>query len=58
MLEPPSTLRQGEGDALAMIALQLDGTVKDGAIELQGDHRERVAFALTQRGWRFKHSGG
>ena len=34
------------------------GTVKDGAIELQGDHRERVAFALTQRGWRFKHSGG
>lgn len=34
------------------------GTVKDGAVEIQGDQRERVAAALEQRGWRVKRAGG
>jgi translation initiation factor 1 len=34
------------------------GTVKDGTIEIQGDHRERVAEALQQAGYRTKFSGG
>ena len=34
------------------------GTVKDGAVELQGDHREKVEAALLARGLRSKRSGG
>ncbi|MGD8896506.1 MAG: translation initiation factor [Acidobacteriota bacterium] len=34
------------------------GTVKDGALELQGDHRERVEAALAARGLHSKRSGG
>jgi translation initiation factor 1 len=34
------------------------GTVKDGALELQGDQREKVEAALTERGLRSKRSGG
>ena len=34
------------------------GTVKDGAVEIQGDHRERVADALRARGYTVKQSGG
>jgi translation initiation factor 1 len=34
------------------------GTVKDGALELQGDHRTRVEQALAARGLRSKRSGG
>jgi translation initiation factor 1 len=34
------------------------GTVKDGVVELQGDHRERVEAALAERGLRSKRSGG
>lgn len=34
------------------------GTVKDGALELQGDHRERVEAALAARGLRSRRSGG
>jgi translation initiation factor 1 len=34
------------------------GTVKDGALELQGDHREKVEAALRARGLRSKRSGG
>lgn len=34
------------------------GTVKDGALELQGDHRARVEQALASRGLRSKRSGG
>lgn len=33
------------------------GAVKEGAVELQGDHRERVAERLGQR-YRVKLSGG
>lgn len=34
------------------------GTVKDGALELQGDHRPRVEAVLDARGLRWKRSGG
>ncbi len=34
------------------------GTVKDGAIEIQGDHRDKVTEALQQAGYRVKFTGG
>ena len=34
------------------------GTTKDGVIEIQGDHRERVAQIVTERGWPLKRVGG
>ena len=34
------------------------GTVKDGVIEVQGDHVERVMAALTTHGYVVKRSGG
>ena len=34
------------------------GTVKDGVIEVQGDHSERVIEALKGRGWVVKRAGG
>jgi translation initiation factor 1 len=34
------------------------GTVKDGRIEIQGEHRERVLELLAQLGYRPKASGG
>ena len=34
------------------------GTVKDGVLELQGDHRDRIESALSQRDLRFKRAGG
>lgn len=34
------------------------GTVKDGTIEVQGDHCERVIESLKQQGWVVKRAGG
>ena len=34
------------------------GTFKDGELEIQGDHRERVATALAAMGYKIKHVGG
>jgi len=34
------------------------GTVKDGTIELQGDHREKAAARLTAQGYEVKLAGG
>ena len=34
------------------------GTVKDGEIEIQGDHRERIAARLEQLGYKVKLVGG
>lgn len=34
------------------------GTVKDGRIEIQGDHRERVAEELRRLGYKVKFVGG
>lgn len=53
-------------DALALAALgkQLrtacgsGGTVKDGAIEIQGDHVDTVLAALAEQGHRARRTGG
>ncbi len=34
------------------------GAVKDGAIEIQGDHRDTVEAELARRGYRVKRTGG
>jgi translation initiation factor 1 len=34
------------------------GTSKDGVIEIQGDHREKVAAALQRLGYKTKMAGG
>jgi translation initiation factor 1 len=53
-------------DAAALVKLGQDlkaacgtgGTVKDGAIEVQGDHIEKVMNLLQQRGFQVKRAGG
>ena len=34
------------------------GTVKDGRIEIQGDHRDRIVAELEAMGYRAKRAGG
>ena len=34
------------------------GTVREGTIEIQGDHRDRLVRALEEKGWKVKRSGG
>ena len=34
------------------------GTVKDGRIEIQGDHRDRIVQELAVLGYRVKQAGG
>jgi len=34
------------------------GTVKDGVVEVQGDHAERVVDLLRKEGWPVKRAGG
>jgi len=34
------------------------GTVRDGAIEIQGEHRDFLVEELTRRGFRARRSGG
>ena len=34
------------------------GTVKEGAVEIQGDHREKIAARLTSQGYVVKLAGG
>ncbi|MEW6086110.1 MAG: translation initiation factor [Chloroflexota bacterium] len=34
------------------------GTVKDGVIEIQGEHRERIAGVLSKLGYKVKIAGG
>jgi len=54
----------GRPDEVATLARELKsacgagGTVKDGVLELQGDHRDRIESALTARNLRSKRSGG
>jgi translation initiation factor 1 len=50
--------------ALAQLGKQLKaacgsgGTVKDGVIEVQGDHVERVLEALQKQGYKTRRAGG
>ena len=34
------------------------GTVRDGVIEIQGEHRDTLVDELARRGYRVKRSGG
>ena len=34
------------------------GTLKDGVVEIQGDHADKVALALEARGMKVKRAGG
>ncbi|MDQ2663640.1 MAG: stress response translation initiation inhibitor YciH [Candidatus Eremiobacteraeota bacterium] len=34
------------------------GTSKNGVVEIQGDHRERIAAFFTERGRKYKLAGG
>lgn len=34
------------------------GTLKDGVIEIQGDHREKIAEVLKKQGYKVKIAGG
>jgi translation initiation factor 1 len=34
------------------------GAVKDGAVEIQGDHRDKIAARLEAKGYRVKLAGG
>ena len=34
------------------------GTLKEGVIEIQGDHREVLLEELKKRGWKVKRAGG
>jgi translation initiation factor 1 len=51
-------------EELALLASELKrrcgsgGTVKDGAIEIQGEHRDTLVAELVRRGFAAKRSGG
>ena len=54
-LTGPALLRLGQQ---LRTACGCGGTVKDAAIELQGDHRDRVEAWLRAQGWPTRRSGG
>lgn len=51
-------------ETIASLAQQLKklcgsgGTIKDGNIEIQGDHRDKVMEKLTELGYKVKRAGG
>lgn len=53
-----------DANALAKLGADLrrtcgsGGTVKDGTIEIQGDHADALVADLAQRGFKVKRSGG
>ena len=34
------------------------GSVKDGTVEIQGDHRERIEEMMVERGFKVRRAGG
>ncbi len=54
----------GDGAQLKELERQLKakcgagGTLKDGVIEIQGDHRQLLLEELSKRGWKVKLAGG
>jgi translation initiation factor 1 len=55
-LPPGAALRDVAADLKRMCGA--GGTVKDGALEVQGDHRDRLAGELRTRGYTVKLAGG
>jgi translation initiation factor 1 len=61
-----TVVRGAPGDAAALVKLGQElkaacgsgGTVKDGIVEVQGDHVDKVMALLQQRGWKVKRAGG
>lgn len=61
-----TVVRGVPGDAAALLKLGQElrsacgsgGTVKDGVVEVQGDHVEKVIAWLQQRGHKVKRAGG
>ena len=53
---PPARLDEIARDLKRLCAT--GGSVKDGAVEIQGDHRERVAERLRDSGFTVKLAGG
>ncbi len=53
-----------DADALAALGKRLrmacgsGGTLKDGVLEVQGDHVERLVALLQAEGWNVKRAGG
>ena len=53
-----------DADALAALGKRLrtacgaGGTAKDGVLEVQGDHAERIVALLQAEGWSVKRAGG
>jgi translation initiation factor 1 len=51
-------------ETLAALASELKrlcgsgGTVKDGSIEIQGEHRDRLVAELSRRGFAARRAGG
>ena len=58
---PDCRCRQAEIEALAAQLKKRcgsGGTVRNGVIEIQGDHRDAIVAALVKLGWPAKKSGG
>jgi translation initiation factor 1 len=61
-----TVVRGAPVDAAGLVKLGQDlkascgsgGTIKDGTIEVQGDHVDKVVVLLQQRGWKVKRAGG
>jgi len=53
---PPDALRDLSKDLKRLCGT--GGTLKDGVIEIQGDHRDSLVEELERRGFRVKRTGG